>query len=76
MKKNICLFIGLTLVVSSLLQPIIALGAPTSKAPTTSSASVILIDADSGRVIYEKNASKKMYPASTTKIFNWLFLMI
>lgn len=33
-----------------------------------SSVAAILIDADSGIVLYEKNADKKMYPASTTKI--------
>ena len=30
--------------------------------------SYILIDADSGQVLYEKNADKKIYPASTTKM--------
>ncbi len=30
--------------------------------------SVILIEADSGRVIFEKNPDQRMYPASTTKI--------
>lgn len=33
-----------------------------------SSSSAILIDADSGVVLYEKEANKKMFPASTTKI--------
>ena len=28
----------------------------------------ILIDADFGKVLYEKNSSKKLYPASTTKV--------
>lgn len=32
------------------------------------SPSCILIDADSGKIIYEKNIHEKMYPASTTKI--------
>lgn len=32
------------------------------------SPSCILIDSDSGKILYEKNAYKKMYPASTTKI--------
>ena len=32
------------------------------------SPSFILIDSDSGKILYEKNAYKKMYPASTTKI--------
>ena len=37
----------------------------------------ILIEADSGRVIFEKNADERMYPASTTKILTvWLALML
>ncbi len=36
----------------------------------------ILIEQDSGRVIFEKNADERMYPASTTKILTvWLALM-
>lgn len=30
--------------------------------------SAILIDGSSGKVLYDKNAEQKMYPASTTKI--------
>ncbi len=37
--------------------------------------SAILIDADSGNVLYEKNANKKMYPASTTKILTALIAL-
>lgn len=37
--------------------------------------SAILIDADSGDVLYEKNANKKMYPASTTKILTALIAL-
>lgn len=33
-----------------------------------SSPCCILIDSNSGKILYEKNAYKKMYPASTTKI--------
>lgn len=33
-----------------------------------SSPACILIDSESGKIIYEKNAYEKMYPASTTKI--------
>ena len=40
-------------------------------------ASAILIEADSGRVVFEKNADERMYPASTTKILTvWLALMM
>ncbi|MBQ9265160.1 MAG: D-alanyl-D-alanine carboxypeptidase [Clostridia bacterium] len=39
--------------------------------------SAILIEADSGQVVYEKNADTPMYPASTTKILTiWLALTL
>ena len=38
----------------------------------TSAASAILMDADSGRVLYERNAGQKMLIASTTKILTAL----
>ncbi len=39
-------------------------------APDTVSQAIILIDADSGRTLYAKNADKKMFPASTTKVMS------
>ena len=41
-------------------------------AVSTSAASAILVDADSGRVLYEQNADAKMLIASTTKIMTAL----
>lgn len=35
----------------------------------------ILIDASTGEVLYEKNAEKKMYPASTTKILTAIIII-
>lgn len=75
MRKLISLAIGFSIIVSTLIQPLAALAAPVSKVPTLSSPSVILIDADSGRVIYEKNADKRMYPASTTKILSCIIAL-
>lgn len=43
--------------------------------PQVTSYSAILIDADSGVVLYEKNAKEKMYPASTTKLLTCLLAM-
>lgn len=37
-------------------------------APNISAGSAIVIDAEDGKTLYEKNADKKAYPASTTKI--------
>jgi D-alanyl-D-alanine carboxypeptidase (penicillin-binding protein 5/6) len=39
--------------------------------------SAIVMEADSGRTIFQKNADERMYPASTTKILTvWLALMM
>ena len=40
----------------------------TSSEPTIYSPSVILIDSNSGKILYEKNSKEQRYPASTTKI--------
>ena len=40
--------------------------------PTVSSEAAILYDATTGQVLYEKNADKKLYPASTTKLMTAL----
>ncbi len=40
--------------------------------PQITATAAILIDAQTGNVLYEKNAEKKMYPASTTKIMTAL----
>ncbi len=37
-------------------------------APTISSEAAFLLNTDTGKILYEKNPDKKMYPASTTKI--------
>ena len=42
-----------------------------------SATSAIVIEADSGKVVFEKNPDQRMYPASTTKILTvWLALMM
>lgn len=43
-----------------------------ARAVSTSAASAILVDVDSGRVLYEQNADAKMLIASTTKILTAL----
>lgn len=40
--------------------------------PEVSSKAAILVDTDSGRVLYEKNADEKAYPASLTKVMTVL----
>ena len=39
-----------------------------STTPTVNSEAAILMDAKQGKVLYEKNSTKQMYPASTTKV--------
>lgn len=41
-------------------------------APSTSSETAILIEAETGTILYEKQAHKQMYPASITKILTTL----
>ncbi len=36
---------------------------------------IILVEKDSGNVLYEKNAYQKMYPASTTKIMTAIIVL-
>lgn len=45
------------------------------EAPAIGAASAILMDADSGIILYEKNVHEKMYPASTTKLLTCLLAM-
>ena len=40
----------------------------TSNIPSTYSPATLLMDLDSGKILYSKNANTRMYPASTTKI--------
>ncbi len=47
-------------------------GAVCAAKPAVTATSAILIDANTGNILYEKNAEKKMYPASTTKIMTAL----
>lgn len=44
-------------------------------APTITAESVLLIDQESGTILYEKNAKEKIYPASVTKIITALVVM-
>lgn len=46
-----------------------------SSPPEVQSPAAILINPDSGKVLYEKNAYEKMYPASTTKIMTAILVL-
>ena len=45
------------------------------EAPEIEAEAAILIDADSGEILYAKNATQKMYPASTTKLMTALLTL-
>ncbi|WZL71555.1 D-alanyl-D-alanine carboxypeptidase [Clostridiaceae bacterium 35-E11] len=65
MKKIIsALFVLSFFLTNIIFHPSFAVTSP----PTISAPSGILIDGDTGDILYEKNAHKPMYPASTTKI--------
>lgn len=49
--------------------------ATTDLAPMVSAKGAILVDCSDGRVIYEKNADEKLYPASTTKIMTAIVVL-
>lgn len=66
MRKLILYILLLSFVVS--IVPVYADTVP----PVVTAPSAILIDAVSGKVLYEKNADEKHYPASTTKVMTGL----
>ncbi|MCK6255281.1 D-alanyl-D-alanine carboxypeptidase [Fictibacillus sp. KIGAM418] len=67
MKKIFQTIMSLCLL-SGILAPTVPVHASTSEAPKVKSQSAILIDQKTGNVLYNKKDSKKMYPASITKI--------
>ena len=43
--------------------------------PTINSGSAILVEETTGKILYEKNAYEKMYPASTTKVLTAILVL-
>lgn len=60
-----CIFLVIILSISSWPSSILA---QTEQKPQLQSQAAILIDADTGQVLFQQNESEKMYPASITKI--------
>ncbi|SHJ51377.1 D-alanyl-D-alanine carboxypeptidase family protein [Tepidibacter formicigenes] len=69
MKKFISLFLIIILISLSLLT------AFSQEKPSIASESGILIDYNTGKILYGKNIHKKMYPASTTKVITALLTL-
>lgn len=49
--------------------------AGSASAPAVSAAGAVLIRADTGAILFEKDAEKRLYPASTTKIMTALVVL-
>ena len=65
-----CLLLTLLLLPSLLASPALAL-----EAPEITAGAALLMDARHDEVLYEKNASEKMYPASITKVMTALLVL-
>lgn len=65
-KKYIVSIITFFMIINLFLPVVTSLGA--SSEPTAVAPVALLMDAGTGKILYEKNARQKMYPASTTKI--------
>jgi D-alanyl-D-alanine carboxypeptidase (penicillin-binding protein 5/6) len=55
--------------------PAIGRPAPAPRPPAIAASSAILVDAESGQVLYERNADLRRPPASTTKILTTILLI-
>lgn len=66
MKRKKIILITIILIILPLLIPILSFA--NSKPPEISSPASILVDSASGKILYEKESKKRMYPASTTKM--------
>ena len=69
LKKGLCLFVGIMMLFCQ-----INVVHATNLASGAESA--VLIDAQSQQILYQKNATKKLYPASTTKIMTMILLTV
>ncbi len=73
MKKKLSFFLVIIFIINTLaLNPDTSFAAEYPAAPEVSGSSAILMEADTGAVLYEKNSHKKLYPASITKIMTGL----
>jgi len=70
MKRAICFLLALLLVI-----PMLAAGFGARGADPLTATAVVLMDAGTGEILYEKNPNKKMYPASITKVMTGLLVV-
>ena len=70
MKKFISIFTIFTICIGVLFSSITVGNADSkSKLPPLKSKYIVLMDYNSGNILYQKNANQRLYPASTTKIW-------
>jgi len=74
MKRFTAFFTAIAAAVSFIAANILTVGAQQSE-PTVSAVSAVLINADTGGIIFEKNADEKRAVASTTKIMTALLTL-
>ena len=67
MKKNVVKILIVLIIISIILSSLSFVFA-SSDTPNLTSEAAILMDQSTGKILFEKNSTKKMYPASTTKI--------
>lgn len=72
MKLTSCLTLLLVIFMAFNIIPTARIHAADSAPPALEAEAAILIDQVTGKILYEKNADKQLYPASTTKILTAL----
>ncbi len=71
--KKICICLSIILILGTILLP--RVNANEQNVPNIASPSAILMDLKSGKILYEKNMDKKMYPASLTKVMTAIIVL-
>ena len=70
MKKKIIAVLTLLLIMAAAVFPAAASPTQIELGVEVTADAAYIVNEDTGRVVYEKNADKRMYPASTTKIMS------
>jgi D-alanyl-D-alanine carboxypeptidase (penicillin-binding protein 5/6) len=73
--RRFCCIASICIAILSLSASLPALGEVSKDPPPISAAAAILIDSNSGEVLYGKNDDARMYPASTTKIMTAILIL-
>ncbi|MGL4874223.1 MAG: serine hydrolase [Clostridium sp.] len=75
-KRFYTIFIlGTILLLNLIIVPSKTTYAKEAKPPEISAESALILDADTGQVVYSKNADKQYFPASTTKVMTALIVL-